>query len=284
MLSQFPNLKKRIVGVSHVIAVASGKGGVGKTTVAVNLALALQKNGARVGLYDADLYGPNVPLMLGVRRKSSAASDDPAGMIPVARVNAKPYIPPLERFGLRVMSIGLIMGGDAAVTPDPRMAGAIIRQTLEDVQWGELDILVVDLPPGTGEPQQSLLSSIQFDGVVIVTTPQDLSLMDAGRSLQFYRQAGAPILGVIENMSYLHCPHCDEPIEVFHRGDRPSLLDDADIALLGRVPLNIAISRGIDAGHPLVQEAPDAEEAHVFRTIATNVYSQLHEADDGRPG
>ncbi len=151
-----------------------GKGGVGKTTVAVNLALALKQLGSRVGLFDADLYGPNVPLMLGVHRKESAK-----GFIPVARSGRDPYIPPLERFGLKTMSIGFVIGESTPIIPDSVLAGQVIRQTLRDVLWGELDCLLIDLPPGTGEPQQTLLQSIQIDGALIVTTPQDLSLLDA---------------------------------------------------------------------------------------------------------
>lgn len=219
MFSHPPAKRKRILNVSNLLVVASGKGGVGKTTVSVNIALALTQLGVRVGLYDADLYGPNVPIMLGIHRKESIVSDDPSGMLPIARAASKPYIPPLERFGLKVMSIGLLMGQDDAVTPDPQVGGNIMRQTLQDVKWGELDYLIVDLPPGSGEPQQTLLRTLEIDGVIIVTTPQDLSLMDAGRSLAFFRKADAPILGVVENMSYLVCPHCDEPIEILHRSE-----------------------------------------------------------------
>ena len=275
MLSASPDAPQRIITVSNIIAVASGKGGVGKTTTAVNLALALQQSGAKVGIYDADLYGPNVPLMLGIRRKESAASISLSGMIPVARVNNRPYIPPIERFGLKLMSIGLLMGNDDAIVPDPQMAGQIIRQTLKDVLWGDLDYLLVDLPPGTGEPQQTLLNTVQFDGVVVVTTPQDLSLMDTSRSLGFFRRAGVSILGVVENMSYLICPHCDEPVEVFHRSGKSLSIDGQELELLGRVPLNINISRGIDAEHPLVQTAPAHEVAAMRHSAETNVFLEI---------
>ena len=261
-------MKRRIPGVSNLIAVASGKGGVGKTTTAVNLALALAQSGASVGLYDADLYGPNVPLMLGVRRKTSKK-----GFVPVARAGSDPYIEPLVRYGLKVMSIGLIMGSDDAVTPDPKAAGNIILQTLVDVLWRDLDYLVIDLPPGTGEPQQSLLQAIHIDGVVVVTTPQDLSLMDTGRSLALFRQAETQVLGVVENMSYLLCPHCNELVEVFHRSQSASILEQE--TLLGRVPMDIAISRGIDAGHPLLQAAPESTQADVYREIAAQVIEKL---------
>jgi ATP-binding protein involved in chromosome partitioning len=198
--------------------VASGKGSVGKTAVAVNLALALRQAGVRVGLFDADLYGPNVPLLLGVQRQPAAAGK-PLN-IPVVRTGRRPYIPALERFGLRVMSLGLVLGDTDTIIADAAFAGRMIRQTFQDVMWGDLEVLLLDFPPGTGEPQQTLLRTIHLDGVLLVTTPQDLSFMDTSRSLGLFRQSGVPILGVIENMSYLHCPHCGEPIEVFVRSQR----------------------------------------------------------------
>jgi ATP-binding protein involved in chromosome partitioning len=255
-----------LTGVSHVLAIASGKGGVGKTTVSVNLALALQQSGARVGLFDADLYGPNVPLMLGVRRKKAAPE-----LLPVVRADPQPYIRPLERFGLKVMSMGFVLGDTTTVQPDPLFAGQIIRQTLQDVAWGRLDFLLIDLPPGTGEPQHTLSKTVQIDGVLIVTTPQDLSLLDASRSLGLFREAGIPILGVIENMSYLNCPHCGEQIEVFHRSRQRWLVEDEELERLGRIPMDIAISRGIDAGHPLMQAVPDSPQAKAFLEIAAKI-------------
>jgi ATP-binding protein involved in chromosome partitioning len=270
MLPGFSTSIRPLLGVSRVLAIASGKGGVGKTTVAVNLALALRQSGASVGLYDADLYGPNVPLLLGVTRSKSINA-----FIPVARASSEPYIPPLERYGLKLMSIGFFMATDDPITPDPGMAGHIICQTLQDVQWGLLDYLVIDLPPGTGEPQQTLLTTLQIHGVVIVTTPQDLSLMDASRSLEFYRKSGAPIMGVVENMSYLHCPHCGEAIEVFHRSARTWLIEDQQVELLGRIPLNIAFSRGIDASHPLLNPAPASVESQVFSDLAARLAAKL---------
>lgn len=258
--------KRNIPGILRLLTVASGKGGVGKTTVTVNLALALAANGARVGIFDADIYGPNVPLMLGVRRSQSAR-----GLLPIARVGAEPYIPPLSRYGLKVMSIGLLVGETDAVMPDPHDAGRIVTQTLRDVVWGALDYLLIDLPPGTGEPQHSLVRQFQIDGAIVVTTPQDLSLLDAGRSLGLFREAHIPILGVIENMSYLVCPHCGEQIEVFHHSDRRWAVQSEQLEVLGRIPMDIAISRGIDSGHPLVQTAPDAAQAAAFREIAATI-------------
>lgn len=262
--------KHRIPQVAHTIVIASGKGGVGKTTVSVNLALALGAGGKRVGLFDADIYGPNVPLMLGVRRSHSAA-----GLLPIARVGSEPYISPLERYGLKIMSIGLLVGERDAVMPDPHDAGRIITQTLRDVRWGELDYLLIDTPPGTGEPQHSLVRTFQIDGAVMVTTPQDLSLLDASRSLRLFREAGIPILGVIENMSYVLCPHCRERIDVFHHSQHSWAIRDGGLALIGQIPLDIGISRGIDSGHPLVQADPDAAEALVFHGIASTLAQRL---------
>ncbi len=270
-MSPFPSSVLSINGVSRILAIASGKGGVGKTTVAVNLALALTQTGARVGLFDADLYGPNVPLMLGVRRRKPAS-----GNIPIARASRDPYIPPLKRFGLKVMSIGLLIGNDETILPDPRVSGAIIRQTLQDVRWGELDYLLIDLPPGSGEPQQTLLDTVKIDGAIIVTTPQDLSLMDASRSLGLFERSGVPVLGVVENMSYLTCPHCGEPIEVFHRSKFTWAIEERQVELLGRIPLHINISRGIDAGHPFMDTTGSAEVASedgrsAFQEIARKI-------------
>jgi ATP-binding protein involved in chromosome partitioning len=247
---------------------ASGKGGVGKTTVAVNLALALHQGGARVGLFDADLHGPNIPLMLGIRPKP------PAGRplnIPVVRTDRRPYIPPVERFGLKAMSLGLVLGDTDTILAEGPLAGRMIRQTLQDVLWGELDVLFLDFPPGTGEPQQTLLNTIHLDGVLLVTTPQDLSLMDTSRSLGLFRQTGVPILGVIENMSFLYCPHCGEPVEVFARSQREWAITDTVCEQLGRIPMHMSLSRGVDAAHPLLQTIPDAPEAMAFRRLAAEV-------------
>jgi ATP-binding protein involved in chromosome partitioning len=258
----------RIPGIAHVVAVASGKGGVGKTTVAVNLALALHHDGVRVGLFDADLHGPNIPLMLGIRPKASAGR--PLN-IPVVRTNRQPYIPPLERFGLKAMSLGFLVGDTDTIIADGPLAARMIHQTLRDVLWGELDVLLLDFPPGTGEPQQTLLNTIHLDGVLLVTTPQDLSLMDTSRSLGLFRQTGVPILGVIENMSFLYCPHCGEPIEVFARSQREWAITNDVCEQLGRIPLHMTLSRGIDTAHPLLQTIPNSPEAMAFRRLAAEV-------------
>jgi len=218
-----------------------------------------------------------VPLMLGVSRVETAR-----GWLPVGRAATTPYIEPLERYGLKVMSIGLLVGEREAVMPDARFAGLIVTRTLRDVLWGELDYLLIDLPPGTGEPQQTLIQMVPLNGVVVVTTPQDLSLLDAGRSLDMFRKAKVPILGLVENMSYLICPECGKTIEVFHRSERQWAVEE-DVGaghappLLGRVPMDIEISRGIDSGHPLLGEAPDAAGSRVFREIAGKIIRRLEE-------
>jgi ATP-binding protein involved in chromosome partitioning len=270
----------RIPGIARVLAVASGKGGVGKTTVAVNLALALHQDGVRVGLFDADLHGPNIPLMLGVELKPSVGK--PLN-IPVVRADPRPYIPPLERFGVKSMSLGLLVGDTDTIHADGALAGRMICRTLQDVLWGELDVLLLDFPPGTGEPQRTLLNTIHFDGVLLVTTPQDLSLMDTGRSVGLFRQTGVPILGVIENMSFLYCPHCGEPIEVFARSQREWAITDSAFEQLGRIPLHMSLSCGIDTGHPLLQTSTDTSEALALRRLAAAVSRKVGLSPDKLP-
>jgi ATP-binding protein involved in chromosome partitioning len=270
-------LKQSLPNIAHTLAIASGKGGVGKTTVAVNLALALKALGARVGLFDADIFGPNVPLMLGVHRRKPGG-----GFVPVARPKAaQPYIQPFERYGLKLMSMGLIVAEDQIINPLADAVGWIVVQTVRDVLWGELDFLLVDLPPSAGQPQQGLLENVMMDGAVIVTTPQDLSLLDSSRSLKMYSQAGVPILGLVENMSYFVCPRCGERHEIFQRSERwrPEALKG--VPLLGRVPLTPEISRGIDREHPLMAEAAQTPagaggaQTEAFLQIARAVQEKL---------
>jgi ATP-binding protein involved in chromosome partitioning len=232
-----------LLSVRNVVAVASGKGGVGKTTVTVNLAMALAESGLRVGIFDADVYGPNVPLLLGITRQESATT-----YLPIVRAAAEPYIDPIERFGLKLMSFGLVMGERDAVLSDPPLIGRLVLQTMRDVKWGDLDVLLLDLPPGSGEPHHTLLQQLRIDGAVVVTTPQDLSLLDAGRSLDLFRRSHIPILGIVENMSTLICPHCGEPVEVFHRTPRPWAVQREALEVLGEVPLDLEMSRGVRAG------------------------------------
>jgi len=263
-------------GVKHVLVVASGKGGVGKTTVTVNLAFALQRAGASVGIFDADIYGPNVPLMLGVHRQKTSK-----GYATLARrKNAPPYIPPLQRYGLKIMSVGLLVAENEVIDParSPDAVGNLVVQTLRDVVWGDLDYLLIDLPPSAGQPQAALVERVPIDGVVIVTTPQDLSLLDAGRSLKMYQKAEVPVLGVVENMSYFVCPTCGEKHEIFQRSAqwRPPALED--VPLLGRIPLTSDISQGINKANPLMHDQPDSPQAEAFMGI-TAVLRQRLEAN-----
>lgn len=258
--------KIQLPTVQHVLAVASGKGGVGKTTVTVNLALALQQTGARVGIFDADIYGPNVPLMLGVHRRKKGK-----GYLATARARtAVPTIPPLHRYHLAIMSIGLLVAEDEVIDParSSNAVGQMAVQTIKDVMWGELDYLLLDLPPSAGQPQADLIKFVPLDGAVIVTTPQDLSLLDAGRSLNLFAKAGVPILGIVENMSTFVCPSCGEVHEIFQRSSQwqPPALDDAP--LLGRIPLTPAISQGINKADPLLHGDPHSPHAQAFLDIA----------------
>jgi ATP-binding protein involved in chromosome partitioning len=251
--------------IKRVLAVASGKGGVGKTTVTVNLALALQRLGARVGIFDADIYGPNVPLMLGIHQRRRARQP----YMPVARpAGSLPYLPPLERFGLKLMSVGLLMGEEQLINPPAEAVGQLVVQTLQDVVWGELDYLLLDLPPSAGQPQEDLLQKVKLHGVIIVTTPQDLSLLDASRSLQQFAGQQVPILGLVENMSYFVCPTCGEQHEIFQRSSRwqPEAL--ADVPVLGRIPLLTAVSRAINRADPLLHDQPDSPHSQAFLTVA----------------
>ena len=265
--------------VQNVLAVASGKGGVGKTTVTVNLALALRALGAAVGIFDADIFGPNVPLMLGVHRRKPGQ-----GYVPtVRRKGAAPTIQPLERFGLKIMSMGFIVAEDQVINTLAEVAGQVVVETLRSVMWGGLDYLLLDLPPSAGQPQQGLLDSGVLDGVLVVTTPQDLSLLDSARSLLRYTQAGVPILGLVENMSFFICPGCGERHEIFQHSSqwRPESLQS--VAVLGRIPLTADISRGIHRTHPLMagfepgtpHPAGQSAQVEAFMGIARAVRDRL---------
>ncbi|HUG15894.1 MAG TPA: Mrp/NBP35 family ATP-binding protein [Thermomicrobiales bacterium] len=265
--------------VGRVVTVASGKGGVGKSTVAVNLALAMSRRGWRVGLLDADAHGPDVPLMLGVRRR-----DDVSGweaLLPVGRNLglgdlAQHTLPPLERFGIRVMSLGLLVGEEqATLAQHASLVGWLVRNLLAMVDWGALDILLIDLPPGTGEPQATLLETVVLDGVLFVVGPQDLALLDTGRALRAFQTAGVPVIGAVENMSYLLCPACGERIQVFHRGSVPRAITSGEIPLLAEIPIDPAISEAGDTGRPVVVAAPDSNQARLFLDLAARVEARL---------
>ncbi len=269
---------KRLPGIRRVLAVASGKGGVGKSTVAVNLSLALARLGYRVGLLDADVHGPNVPLMLGVRRRAEAhgweailplASRDPSNA-PSER------IPALNRYGLNVMSVGLLVGDEqAAMVDNAAFVGKLVCNLMQMVEWGDLDVLLVDLPPGTGEPQASLIATIVIDGAAIVVTPQDLALLDSTRAFRAFQAGGVTVLGVIENMSYLLCPSCGERIQIFHRSQTPRAVSNGEVPLLAEIPVEPSISEAADTGRPLLITDPDGAQSRIFLDLATTIAERL---------
>ena len=252
--------KQGIPGVRNVIAVASGKGGVGKTTVSVNLALALADSGARVGVLDADITGPNVPLMVGARGEPRAQNNK---------------IEPLVAYGVKVISIAFFIPEGTPVIWRGPMVGGAIQQFLHDVLWGELDYLVVDLPPGTGDASISLAQLIPLSGVVIVSTPQDVALMDAQKSLAMFQKLAAPILGIVENMSYFICPHCQERVDIFGHGGAERAAERLGVPFLGRIPLNPAIRAGGDEGVPILRRDPTSPEATAFREVAERVAARI---------
>ena len=259
-----PGLPSRqaIPGVRRVIAVSSGKGGVGKSTVAVNLACALACRGLRVGLLDADIYGPNAPTMLGV-----------AGQVPeVTGSGAEQVLQPLETCGLAMVSMGLLIAENQPVIWRGPMLNGIIRQFLYQVAWGERDVLVVDLPPGTGDAQLSLAQAVPIDGGLVVTTPQRVSLQDARRGLAMLVQMGVPVLGVVENMSWFLPP--DRPEQryaLFGSGGGALLADEAGVPLLAQLPLELSVREGGDQGHPIVLAQPDSATAQAFLSLAESV-------------
>lgn len=250
--------------VGRVIAVSSGKGGVGKSTVATNLAVALAAEGHRVGLLDADIYGPNIPLMFGERRKPS-----------VVGAKGAEKIQPLEAHGVRLMSLGFLLEEQQpAIMRGPMIAG-ILKQFLEQVEWGELDYLVVDMPPGTGDAQLSLVQTVNVDGVVMVTTPQDVSTGDVTRGIRMFERTNTRILGVVENMSGFICPCCGQRYEIFGRGGGLRIAEQTGVAFLGDVPLEMEVREGGDAGQPVVAASPESPAGMALRDVARRVLEQV---------
>ena len=254
-----------IPGVGSIIAVGSGKGGVGKTTLAVNLALALVRLGYKVGLLDADIYGPNVPTMLG-------ASDAPE-LTPDNR------IVPSERYGLRVISVGYLNPGDDPLVWRGPMLHQVIRQFLGQVAWGELDYLIIDLPPGTGDVVISLTQTVPLTGAVVVTTPSDVSLQDARKAIEMFKHVRVEVLGIAENMSYFVCPHCNHEIDVFSTGGGERTAKQFNVPFLGRIELDPTIREGGDSGHPVVLAGEAANNAKSLFAFARKV---LERADEVR--
>jgi ATP-binding protein involved in chromosome partitioning len=245
--------KEPIPGVKNAVAVASGKGGVGKSTVAVNLAVALARDGAKVGLLDADVYGPSIPLMMGTSAKPTMHNNK---------------IVPLEAFGVKLMSIGFLMSADKALIWRGPLVAQLINQFLNEVDWGQLDYLIIDLPPGTGDVQLTLVQKIPIAGAVICTTPQDVALADAIKGIQMFEEVKAPVLGIIENMSYFVCPKCGEQTDIFGFGGGERTAQRYNVPLLGAVPLDTVIRQGGDIGHPITVSEPNSPPAIAFRDAA----------------
>jgi ATP-binding protein involved in chromosome partitioning len=268
-------------GVGKLLVVGSGKGGVGKSTVSVNLAIALAQSGAAVGLLDGDAYGPSIPMMLGVRKREEGRGW--RAVLPLGFAGELPpeqRLRPLVRYGVGVMSVGFFIGEEQAVAPMPDVLGMLIRQLLTMVDWGALDYLIVDLPPGTGEPQATLCRELALDGALLVTTPQDIARMDTAKALGMFRQTGTPVLGLVENMSGFVCPHCGERVEIFPPSEASgSLL--GEVPLLATIPLDPATASSGDQGQPVTVSQPDSTVAQAFRALAERVAQRLSgSADD----
>jgi ATP-binding protein involved in chromosome partitioning len=250
--------------VRHFVAVSSGKGGVGKSMVAANLAAAMARKGLRVGLLDADIYGPNIPLMFGVSQRPRVTGD-----------KGKEMIEPLEAHGVRLMSLGFLLDKEQpAIMRGPLISG-VLKQFIEQVNWGPLDVMVVDMPPGTGDAQLSLVQTIDLDGAVMVTTPQDVSTGDVRRGVKMFERVNTRVLGIVENMSGLTCPHCGEEIDVFGTGGGKALADEMKVPFLGRVPLDPAVREAGDTGVPTVVSAPESPAGQALAGVTSAVLDTL---------
>lgn len=252
--------REAVPGVKNIIAVSSGKGGVGKSTVSVNLAVALAALGAKVGLLDTDIYGPNVPIMMGNNEE------------PRVRGNK---ISPKEAYNVKFMSVGLLNRGDDAVVWRGPMLHRLIEQFLKDVDWSELDYLIVDMPPGTGDVQLSLAQLVPVSGAVLVTTPQEVALADVRKAYNMFQKVGVPVMGIVENMSYFLCSNCSEKHEIFGTGGGEELAKRYNVTFLGKIPLSIGIREGGDLGVPIVAGAPDSPQARAFQQAAEALATQV---------
>jgi len=257
-----------IPGVDAVVAVASGKGGVGKSTTAVNLALGLRDLGMKVGMLDADIYGPSLPKLLAIKEKPETIGGT--------------RLKPIQRYGLTVMSIGFLIDEETPMIWRGPMVMSAITQMLREVEWGKLDIMVVDMPPGTGDAQLTMAQQVPLKGAVIVSTPQDLALIDARRGVSMFKRVNVPVLGVVENMSYFLCPSCGTRSDIFAHGGARHEAERLGVPFLGEVPLHMTIREKSDAGLPVVATAPDSEHARIYRDIAGKVLAQLKGGAGGK--
>ena len=252
-----PQGPQPLPGIANIVAIGSGKGGVGKTTISVNLAVALARSGYKVGLIDADIYGPNVPLMMGATRQPNIVGEN--------------RIEPLMAHGVKFISVGLISPGDKPMVMRGPMLHQIIRQFLQQVEWGTLDFLLVDLPPGTGDVVISLFQTVPLTGAVVVSTPSDVALQDARKALEMFHQVNVPILGVVENMSHFNCPHCHHVIDIFSKGGAERMARQFGLTFLGSVELDSEIRSGGDTGLPIALGGPESEKAKQFYAVAALV-------------
>src|SRR5215210_354111 len=248
-------------GVAAIVAVASGKGGVGKSTTAINLALGLRDLGLKVGVLDADIYGPSVPKLLAIRERPQTIGGT--------------RLKPISRFGLTVMSIGFLVAEDTPMIWRGPMVMSALTQMLREVEWGTLDVMIVDMPPGTGDAQLTLAQQVPLAGAVIVSTPQDIALLDARKGLNMFRKVDVPVLGIVENMSYFACPNCGHRSEIFAHGGARKEAERLGVEFLGEIPLDIAIRETSDSGRPVVATQPDGPHAAAYRAIAKAVHAQL---------
>lgn len=247
-------------GVKNIVAISSGKGGVGKSTVSVNLAVALAKCGARVGLLDTDIYGPSIPIMMGVTDKPEIRGQK---MVPI------------EKHGVSIMSLGFLVPEDAAVIWRGPMVMKAVEQLLTDVDWGELDYMIIDLPPGTGDVQLTLVQKVPLSGAVIVTTPQDVALLDVVRGINMFKKVNVPILGIVENMSFFQCPHCGERTDIFSHGGGETAAKKQEVPFLGELPIDPKIRVGGDSGRPIVVEDPESPQSKIFMEIAGRLAARI---------
>ena len=260
--------REMVPGVRHIVAVASGKGGVGKSTTAVNIALGLADAGHRVGILDADIYGPSLPRMMGITGRPESPDGE--------------KLAPMENHGVKIMSMGFLVPEDTPMIWRGPMVMSALQQMMRDVEWGELDVMIVDMPPGTGDAQLSLSQDVPLAGAVIVSTPQDIALLDARKGLNMFRKVEVPVFGIVENMSYFTCPHCGGRTDVFSHGGARSEAEKLGTDFLGEIPLDIQIRETSDSGQPIVISQPDSPHAKAYRAIADKIWEKLATGDQQR--